>query len=155
MLASREICKWAFTFGMRYVDGLAVHASHLQESLAEAGYLGRKLAQAALSDAKEGRRKFSDDEERYLYYANKPWSAFMPYMENLSQGSLKWQKSLMEKALRQRAFSNQEAIELLEKASVEFQKAVKYYNLNNYQSASRHLVRASSFWTHASWKEFL
>ena len=79
----------------------------------------------------------------------------MPYMENLSQGSLKWQKSLMEKALRQRAFSNQEAIELLEKASVEFQNAVKYYNLNDYQSASRHLVRASSFWTHATWKEFL
>lgn len=155
MLASREICKWAFTFGMRYIDGLAVHASHFQESLTEAGYLGEKLAQAALSDAKEGRRKFSDDEERYLYYADKPWSAFIPYMENLSQGSFRWQASLIEKALRQRTFSNQEAIGLLEKASEEFQNAVKYYNLNDYENANGHLVKASSFWTHATWKEFL
>lgn len=155
ILASREICKWAFTFGMRYIDGLAVHASHFQESLREARYLGEKLAQAALSDAKDGRRKFDSDEERYLYYIDKPWSAFIPYMENLSRGSFRWQTSLIEKALRHGSFKNQEAIELLEKAGGEFQKAVRYYNLNDYENANKHLVKASSLWTHATWKEFL
>lgn len=155
MLANREICKWAFTFGMRYVDGLAVHAAHFQESLKEAEYLGRKLAQAALLDAKDGRQKFAGDEEKYLYYADKPWSGFMPYMENLSGGSFKWQTSLMEKALRHGNFKNQEAIELLEKASMEFQEAVRCYNLNDHERANSHLVKASSLWTHATWKEFL
>lgn len=155
ILANREICKWAFTFGMRYIDGLAVHASHFQESLREARYLGEKLARAALSDAEDGRRKFDGDEERYLYYMNKPWSGFMPYMENLSQGSFRWQTSLMEKALRNCTFKNQEAVELLEKASQEFQVAVKFYNMKDYENANRHLAKASSFWTHATWKEFL
>lgn len=154
MLANRNICKWAFSFGMRYIDGLAVHAAHFQESLKEAEYLGEKLAQAALLDAKD-RQKFADDEEKYLYYADKPWSGFMPYMENLSQGSFRWQASLMEKSIRHKSFKNQEAIELLEKASAEFQEAVRYYNLNNYESANKHLVKAGSFWTHATWKEFL
>ena len=155
ILANREICKWAFTFGMRYIDGLAVHASHFEESLREARYIGEKLAQAALSDAEDGRRKFDGDEERYIHYMNKPWSGFMPYMENLSQGSFRWQTSLMEKALRNCTFRNQEAVELLEKASDEFQVAVKFYNMKDYESANRHLVKASSFWTHATWKEFL
>jgi len=155
ILASRNICKWAFTFGMRYIDGLAVHASYFKESLVEAKYLGEKLAQAALSDAKDGRKKFASDEERYLDYADKPWSPLVPYMENLSQGSFRWQNSLIEMGLRHNRFTRKEAIELLEKAGEEFQKAVKYYNLNDHENATRHLVRASSFWTHATWKEFL
>jgi len=76
-------------------------------------------------------------------------------MENLSQGSFRWQTSLIEKALRNFIFKNQEAVELLEKASEEFQVAVKFYNMKDYENANRHLVRASSFWTHATWKEFL
>lgn len=155
ILASREICKWAFTFGMRYIDGLAVHASHFQDSLEEAGYLGEKLAQSALSDAENGRQKFAGDEERYLYYMDKPWSGFKPYMENLSGGSFRWQASLIEKAIRHKSFKNQEAVEFLEKAGAEFQAAIKYYELNDYENANRHLVRAGSFWTHATWKEFL
>ncbi len=155
ILATREICKWAFTFGMRYIDGLAVHASHFAESLEEARYLGEKLGLAALSDSKDGRKKFSGDEERYLYYMDKPWSGFLPYMENLSQGSFQWQNSLIEKALRHGTFKNQEAIEFLKKAGEEFQKAIKYYNLQNYEEANKYLVKASSYWTHATWKEFL
>ena len=155
MIASKEICKWAFTFGLRYIDGLAVHASHFQKSLVEAEYLGRKVAQAATLDAVEGRKKFRDDEERFLYFVDKPWSGFMPYMENLSQGSFGWQTSLIEEAIRHGRFGNREARELLEEAGGEFQKAVKYYSLNDYESANRHLVKAGALWTHATWKEFL
>jgi len=152
ILANREICKWAFTFGMRYVDGLAVHASFFDEALREAEYLGARLAQAILAGQRE---KFEDDEERYLYYMDKPWNALEPYMENLSRGTFEWQKSMIEKSLRNGTFKRQEAIELLEKASAEFKEAVKYYRLHDYENAIRYLVKSSSFWTHATWKEFL
>ena len=79
----------------------------------------------------------------------------MPYMDNLSQGSFTWQASLMEKALKHGIFRNHEAVELLQKACAEFQEAIKYYELNDYQKANSHLVKAGSFWTHATWKEFL
>ncbi|MFC1719137.1 hypothetical protein ACFL6S_36125, partial [Candidatus Poribacteria bacterium] len=77
------------------------------------------------------------------------------YMENLSEGSFRWQSSLMEKSLRHGSFKNQEAIELLEKASADFQEAVRYYNLNDHANANKYLVKTGSLWTHATWKEFL
>jgi len=154
-LACAEICKWAFAIGLRYIDGLAVHASYFQESLKEARYLGRKLTEAALSDEKDGRKKFANDEEKYLYYMDKAWNGFEPYMDNLSLGSFGWQSSMIEAALKRGVFKQGDAIDLLEKSSTEFKEAVRYYNLKDYENAIKYLVRASSFWTHATWKEFL
>ena len=154
-LAYAEICKWAFAIGLRYIDGLAVHASHFQESLKEARYLGKKLAESALSDEKDGRKKFTNDEERYFYYMDKPWNGLDPYMDNLSNGSLGGQSSMIEAALKRGVFKKEEAVDLLEKSSTEFKEAVRYYNLKDYENAIKYLVRASSFWTHATWKEFL
>ncbi|HGE70774.1 TPA: flavodoxin family protein [Candidatus Poribacteria bacterium] len=154
-LAYAEICKWAFAISLRYIDGLAVHASYYQDALKEAKHLGRKLAEFALSDEKDGRKKFANDEEKYIYYMDKPWNAFIPYMDNLSHGSFGWQLSMMETALRRGIFKREDAVDLLKKSVEEFKEAVKYYNLNDYQNATKYLVRASSYWTHATWKEFL
>jgi len=154
-LANAEICKWAFAIGLRYIDGLSVHASYFQESLKDARHLGKKLAESALSDEKDGRQKFVNDEERYLYYMDKAWNGLNPYMDNLSNGSFGWQSSMIETALKRSVFKQEDAVQLLEKSSTEFKEAVRYYNLNDYENAIKYLVRASSFWTHATWKEFL
>lgn len=154
MLANREMCKWAFTLGMRYIKGLPVHVAYMERAMAEARYLGQRIAEAVKTDEVEGRKKLSD-EERFLYYMDKPWSVFMPYMENLSDGSFKLEKSLIETSLSQHTFKMPEAIELLEKSREEFKEAIRYYNMNEYEQANKHLVQASAYWTHATWKEFL
>lgn len=153
-LANREICKWAFTFGMKHVGGLPVHAAYFERALKEAEYLGRELARAALQDETDGRKPFTDV-ERYLAYMDKPWSVFEPYMENLSNGTMRWEDSLMEMGLRLGTFEGEEAVELLRKSQEEFKKAVNSYRLNDYRQANEHLVAASAFWTHATWKGFL
>jgi len=76
-------------------------------------------------------------------------------MDNLSNGSFGWQSSMIETALKHGVFKQEDAIDLLEKSSKEFKEAVRYYNLKDYENAIKYLVRASSFWTHATWKEFL
>ncbi len=154
ILANREICKWAFSFGLRYIGGLPVHTSYLDRALIEANHLGEKLAEAAKVDA-QGREKFADDKERWFYYMDKPWNAFIPYLENLTAGTFKSDSSLIETALRHNTFKRKEAIELLKRAQVEFEVAMRYYNLNDYKLASEHLVKASALWTHSTWKEFL
>lgn len=153
-LANREICKWAFTHGMKYIGGLPVHAAYFQRALEEAEYLGRQLALAALEDEREGRKRYTDL-ERYLAYMDKPWSVFQPYMENLSNGTMRWEDSLMEIGLRLGTFVKPEAIELLRKSQEEFKKAMNAYRLNDYRQANEHLVAAGAYWAHATYEEFL
>jgi hypothetical protein len=76
-------------------------------------------------------------------------------MDNLSHGSFGWQSSMIETALKRGVFKREDAVDLLEKSSTEFKEAVRYYNLKDYENAIKYMVRASSFWTHATWKEFL
>jgi 4-nitrophenyl phosphatase len=45
--------------------------------------------------------------------------------------------------------------ELLTKARDEFEKVLALHKKGDEKAAIRHLVRASSFWTHATWLEFL
>ena len=155
ILATREMCKWALGLGMRYIGGLPVHTAHLEQALPEAKTLGRRLAQAAKIDEAEGRQEFANDEECYLYYMDKPWNALEPYIENLSNGTFKWEMSLPEFGLRQATFERPEAIELLEETSAEFRETLRYYKLNDFRKAIKHLVRAGICWTSATWKEFL
>lgn len=155
ILATREMCKWALGLGMRYIGGLPVHTTHLEQALPEARLLGRRLAQAAKIDETEGRQRFANDEECYLYYMDKPWNALEPYIENLSNGTFKWETSLPEFGLRQATFKRPEAIELLEETSAEFRKTLHYHKLNDFRQAIKHLVRTGILWTNATWKEFL
>ncbi|MEM3873118.1 MAG: flavodoxin family protein [Nitrososphaeria archaeon] len=154
IVANTMLCEWAFTMVMKYVGGLPVHVAYLDEALPRARYLGMKLGEAALKDEKEGRRALTD-EEVWLYYQDKPWSVFPNYIENLTMGTRDPKLSIIKRALALGTFKRKEAIELLKKADEEFDNYAHYYSLNDYENALKSLVKASAFWTHATWKEFL
>ena len=153
-IATRDLCKWAFGFGMRYVGGLSVHASYFERALSEARSLGRSLAEAAQTDFQEGRKPFSD-KERFRRYIQTPWSILEAYLDNLSDGTFEWEHSLIAQADRERTFTHPESIGLLQKAAQELRVALRAYRSGDHEQASDHLAQCSTFWTHATWKEFL
>ncbi|MCD6503953.1 flavodoxin family protein [Candidatus Bathyarchaeota archaeon] len=153
-VANTMLCEWAFTMVMKYVGGLPVHAAYLDEALPRARYLGMKLGEAALKDEKEG-RKAPTDEEIWLYYQDKPWRVFPHYIENLTMGTGNPELSVIKRSLAHGTFKRKEAVDLLKKADEEFDKFSYHYSLGNYEEAIKSLVKASAFWTHATWKEFL
>jgi len=150
-LANANICKWAFTFGLRYIGGMAVHTSYLDEAHKEAEKLGKKLAQAALEDQK-GRKKYPED-KRYIDYLEKPWKPLPNYLDNLTQGKFEYDESLIAKGIE--TFKNKEAVDLLNQSKIHLKKSVELYANGQEKDASVELVKASALWTHATWKEFL
>ena len=154
IVANRMLCEWAFTLGMKYIGGLPVHAAYMDDALCEAKYLGERVGKAALKDEREG-RKAPTDLELWLEYQNAPWKVYPHYIENLTLGANAPLISIMERSLSHGKFKKNESIKLLEKAEKEFKKFVHYYNLSDHRSAIKHLVKASAFWTHATWREFL
>jgi len=150
-LANAMLCKWAFTFGLRYIGGLPVHTTYLERACREAEELGRRLGEAAMGD-EQGRKPF-EDQERYVDYLDRPWSPLEPYLDNLSNGTMEYGASLIAEGLTN--FKKREAVELLEQAKGHFQQALKRYQEDQKEAACDELVRASALWTHATWKEFL
>jgi multimeric flavodoxin WrbA len=151
-LANREMSKFAFIYRFKYVGGLPVHMAYFEEAMVEARYLGKKLAEAALIDAK-GRKKISDL-ENYLSSANKPWKVLVPYLDNLTNGTFNYEESIIEKSLKYGTFKKKDAIELLKKAGEELKRTLLYYHLNENLEAIKHLVKTSAYWTQATYKEF-
>jgi hypothetical protein len=150
-LANANLCKWAFTKGFRYVGGLAVHTVYFDRALGEAGELGRRLAEAAVADA-GGRRSYPDP-ERYAAYLDRPWSPLEPYLDNLTNGTMEMEGSLIAEGLA--TFRHPEARELLERSRVHFEAALRLYREGRPEEACDPLVKAGALWTHATWKEFL
>jgi len=150
-LANANLCKWAFTYGMRYIGGLPVHTAYIERARREAEVLGRDLGVAAKEDAQD--RKAFPDRERYLNYLSKPWSVLEPYLDNLSNGTMEYESSLIAEGLAN--FKRREAIALLEQARGLFARALKLYKEDKDEAACDQLVRVSALWTHATWKEFL
>jgi multimeric flavodoxin WrbA len=150
-LANRELCKWAFTLGLRYVGGLPVHTAYIEQARRDAEVLGRRLGRAALVDAR-ARQKYPD-QERYVDYADAPWPPLEPYLDNLTRGTMACERSLIAQGLG--TFRRQEAIELLQEALGPFEDALALYGEGRYADACRQLVRASALWTHATWREYL
>ena len=150
-LANQELCKWAFTLGLRYVGGLPVHTAYIEQARREAKELGRRLGQAAVVDA-QGRCKYPD-QERYVDYLDAPWPPLEPYLDNLTHGTMAHERSLIAQGLD--TFSQQEAIELLQEAQEQLDSALALYREGRHPDACRPLVRASALWTHATWREFL
>lgn len=150
-LANQFICKWGFAFGLRYVGGMPVHTVQLEPAMLQAEELGRKMGEAAAADAVE--RTPLNDKERYVEYLDHPWSALEPYLDNLTNGTMRYEDSLIASGLR--SFRRPEAVELLKEAREPFQEALRLHAAGRRQEACEPLVRASALWTHATWKEFL
>ena len=148
ILATKDICKWAFALGMRYIGGLPAHLVYYERAKEKAEVLGRQLAEASLQDEREGRQEYADDEARFLSYRRSPWRALRPYLQNLTNDTYELESSLIADALRDGAFQRQDAVELLE-------EALSSYKAGRKEDATRWLVKASACWTHATWKEFL
>ena len=130
---------------------MPVHTAYIEQARVEAEHLGRKLGQAANVDALE-RRKYPE-QERYVDYLDAPWSPLEPYLDNLGSGTMGYEGSLIDQGLR--TFRREEAVELLAQARAPFEEALALFAAGEVAAASRHLVRASALWTHATWKEFL
>ena len=150
-LATAEICKWVFAFGMRYVCGLPVHTTYLKRAMGEAEQLGRQLAEAAIVD-EEGREEYPE-EERYVDYVDHPFSVVEPYLDNLTNGTMEYDSSLIAEGLVN--FERREAVDLLQQAREPFERALQLYREGKQEAACHQLVRASALWTHATWTEFL
>lgn len=150
-LANQGLCKWAFTLGLRYVGGLPVHTAYIDQARREAEELGQRLGRAAVVDA-QGRRRYPD-QERYVDYLDAPWRPLEPYLDNLTRGTMAYERSLIAQGLD--TFGRQEAILLLEEAREQLEAALALYREGRQTDACRHLVKASALWTHATWKEFL
>jgi multimeric flavodoxin WrbA len=150
-LANRNLCKWAFTLGLRYVGGLPVHTAYIERARQEAIDLGRRLAEAAVRDA-QARLKYPDP-ERYVDYLDKPWSVLEPYLENLGNGTIEYEASLLAEGLA--SFRRPAAIELLQRAKGPFVEALERYKEGQSEAACAQLVKTSALWTHATWVEFL
>ncbi|MCC7261371.1 MAG: hypothetical protein IT369_02500 [Candidatus Latescibacteria bacterium] len=93
------------------------------------------------------------DTERYVGYLDKPWSALEPYLDNLTNGTMEYESSLIAEGLT--TFKRPEALELLAQAAPLLQQALVLYHAGRQTEACAQLVRASALWTHATWKEFL
>ena len=152
--ANNMLCQWAFTTGARYVGGLPVHAAYLDEALVDAAYLGRRLAEAARADERHGRRPLTD-EEMWLAYQSAPWAVLPHYVKNLTRGTGSPQFSLIREALTRGTFVREEAIALLSRADLAFERFARHAGLGEQRLALQALVEASALWTHATWKEFL
>jgi len=154
-VAREQLCKWAGGKGMRYVGGLAVHCVNYDAALEEARDLGRRLAEAALDDAK-GRVPFANDEERFLQSLGQPFDLARTYLENLTQGTMEAAHSLPLVGLNNGAFpANSEQAQYAQKAHEELIAALDAYEKANLETCMRRLASASSYWTNATWLAFL
>ena len=126
---------------------ISIHGRGGQGSLV----LAQFMAIAALEDEKE-RKPFSDV-ERFVAYLDKPWSGLEPYLDNLSDGSMEFESSLIAEGLER--FERTEARELLEQAKEPFTRALQQFKEGKMEEACELLVESSALWTHATWKEFL
>ncbi len=152
--AVEEFCKFSAAKGFRYIGGLPVHVAYLDEARKDAIALGMKLAEAALADEKNGRKKLSD-EEIFLMYKDTPWSIVHGYIENLTDGTFRYETSVPARALANGSFTNPEAHPLLEKACASFKIALGHYDAGDTRAAAVELAKTSKFWTNATYIQFL
>jgi multimeric flavodoxin WrbA len=152
--AARELCKFAAGKAFRFIGSLPVHVAYLDEARPKAVELAYRVAEAAIIDEKNGRRKLTD-EEIFLMYMDTPWDMIHGYLENLTDGSFRYEDSVPAKALREGVFINPEAHALLEKTCENLKLALTHYHAGGKRNAAVALSRAAKFWTNATFKQFL
>ncbi len=154
-LARAELCKWCFGLRTRYVGGVAAHVAFFDRALQEAQALGEALGHAALEDETEGRRPWNDAECFAYYTEHGHWAPSETYIDNLTDGTMLAENSIIAAALQEDVFQDPEAAEHLTKAQEEFHNSVRLYRAGEYTAAARSLAEASAYWTQATWREFL
>lgn len=152
-MADREMSKWAFTRGFRYIGGLPVHMVQYEDARIRARYLGVQLAEAAIED-EEGRRSVTAI-DRYLGSDGNPWSPLDVYIDDLTNGTYSYRGSLIEYALSHGTVKKAEAVDLLEKAAKELKLVLYHYRLGERVKATEHMVKMRTFWSPATLAEFL
>ena len=152
-MADREMSKWAFTRGFRYIGGLPVHMVQYEDARVRARYLGVKLAEAAIEDAEE--RRSVPVIDRYLGSDGNPWSPLDVYIDDLTNGTYSYRGSLIEYALSHGTVKKVEAVELLEKAAEELKLVLFHYGLGDRVKATEHMIKMRTYWSPATLAEFL
>ena len=147
-----DMTRWAVTFNLRIVGGLPVHMVTYDEAKVLARDLGKHIAEKAIVDLIE--RKRITPVERYLVSYEGQWSRLESSLLDLTNGSLRYEDSLINYALFHGSMKNDDSVELLFKASEELKLSLDYYKMNDLRRAAEHLVRMSSYWSPATLKEF-
>lgn len=152
--AVEEFCKFSAAKGFRYIGGLPVHVAYLEEARKDAVELCMKLAKAALADERNGRKKLSD-EEIFLMYMNTPWNIVRGYLDNLTNGTFRYETSVPARALRNGTFTSPEALPLLEKTCESLKLALAHNDKGDKRAAAVELAKTSKSWTNATFIQFL
>lgn len=152
-MADREMSKWAFTRGFRYIGGLPVHMVQYDDARVRARYLGSQLAEAALEDAKG--RHAATLLDRYMGTDGNPWSPLDLYIDDLTNGTFSYSGSLIEYALSHGTVKKPEAIELLQRAAEELKLVLHHYGLGESRKAMEHMIKMRTYWSPATLAEFL
>ena len=152
-MADREMSKWAFTRSFRYIGGLPVHMVQYEDAKIRARYLGRKLAKAALEDAKE--RLGVTVLDKYLGTDGNPWSPLKVYIDDLTNGTFSYEGSIIEYALSHGTVKKENTVDLLRKAAMELKLVLYHYRLGDHLKATEHMIKMRTFWSPATIAEFL
>ena len=151
--AQIDMTRWAVTFNLRVIGGLPVHMVTFEESLTRSEDLGKQLALEALGDVKERCRV--TPVERYLVSYEGQWSRLESSLMDLTNGSMRYEDSLIEYALSHGSIKNEKSIELLHSAGEELRHGLACYAENDLRGAAMHMVKMSSYWSPATLNEFL
>ena len=152
--AIEEMVKWAFCRSTFYQGGVAAHVMDKDRVTAAAGELGARVGEAAVVDAREGRQKFSDA-EKFAHFEREAWQVLDPYLDNVTEGNFAIEGSLPDRALEAGIFRKRAAIELVRQAREQFATALAQRQDGRLAEANQTLMRASAFWTQATWKEYV
>ena len=151
--AQIDITRWAITFNLRVIGGLPVHMVAYDEAITSAEELGKKIAEAALADSEE--RKRVTPIERYLVSYEGQWSRLESSLMDMTNGTLRYEESLIAYSIRHGSMKNEDSAKLLLKAGEELKLSLAYYKNGDLTGAAEHMVKMSSFWSPATLKEFL
>jgi hypothetical protein len=147
------MARWAYTFNLKYIGGLPVHLIYLEEAKKKAHNLGIKLAEEAILDA-DGRTEISQV-DRLLGTHGNPWSNIEPAIDNLTNGTFRYEDSLVEYSLTHGKMTKESTISLMKKAGEELKLILQYYKIGNNEKVAEHLVKLRSYFSPATAEEFL
>jgi len=151
--ATEEFCKTAAAFIMRYIGGLPVHVAYFEEAVPQAIELGLRLAETALEDEKNGRRKLTD-EENFSLYMDTPYDFVGGYIENLTNGTFEYELSVPVNLVEAGGFKNPEAQVLLEKTCDALKETLDLCSRELYDDVPKKLAETAKYWTNATFMEF-